>query len=45
MMDSFSFAECINQKFLLQVAAWILKCLYLDVAVKDISNNAYQPGP
>lgn len=45
MIDSFSFAEHINQKLLMQMAAWILKCLVLDVDVKDTSNNVYQPGP
>lgn len=29
----------------MQMAAWILKCLDLDIDVKDVSNNAYQPGP
>lgn len=43
MMDSFSFAECINQKVLMQIAAWILQCLNLDVDVKDISSNACKP--
>lgn len=45
MMDSFNFTEHINQKLLMQMAAWILKCLGLDVDVKDISSNTYQPGP
>jgi len=45
MMDSFSFAECVNRKLLTQMDTWVLKCLDLDVDLTDISNNAFQAGP
>lgn len=45
VMGFFSFVECVNQKLLMQMATWMLRCLDLDVDTEGTSNDAYQLGP